>query len=197
MARRRRSRRSRFHAKGNMMGKAWHWITMAVEPTAAAVSFVNQISAKDIATYGQTNYNALPNMEKLKFLGNVIVGRTTGFNPYNKYGTYPQTINPSGMINKYVGVGALSLLLGHALPSQLVGGGVKTVLKKGGRGALIGGLLGGLFDANTGGRAGAQAGAPAVRALGGYQAIGASTVQGHFGSLGMATGAYMGANSGY
>lgn len=143
MARRRRRSHRRSYS-------AMHAVSKYITPAAFGVSFVGQLTAKDIQSY--SGYNALTNTEKLKFLGNAIASRTIGFSPYPQYGTPGFTVNPSGAINKYTGMGLGLLILSKVIPNG-VGG--KSIAHKVGKGFFWGGIIGGFFDANTGGRQGA------------------------------------------
>jgi hypothetical protein len=114
-----------------------------ITPAIGGVSFVSQLTAKDITNYGGSNYQALANVEKAKFLGNAIASRTTGFSPYPQYGTPGFTINPAGTLNKFTGAGVLLLVASEVAPS----GFGKANIKRVGKGLLLGGIFGGLFDA--------------------------------------------------
>lgn len=136
MARRRHRRHhsSRKHSIGNMLGRF-------IEPASFGVAFVSQVSQKDIASY--PNFSTLSGVEKLKFLGNSIAGRTTGINPFPQYGKNNITINPSGIINKFTGLGIALWAVGEFAPSSL---GHKSAIKRVGKGMFWGGVFGGLFD---------------------------------------------------
>lgn len=142
------------------------WLGKLITPAAFAVSFTGQLTTKDIQNYPA--YNSLPNVEKGKFLLNSIAGRVTSFNPYPQYGTPKFTINPTGPINKYTGMGISLMVLGHVLPKGLGG---KGIARKAGKGLFWGGVIGGFFDPATGARGGAsQRGTTASGAIGGAKA---------------------------
>lgn len=166
MARRRRHRSG--HKKSGLMRSLNRWVA----PVTFGVAFVGQLTQKDIAAY--PNFNALPNIEKGKFLANVVLGRTTSFNPFPQYGTPKFTVNPSGMINKYVGAGLGLMILSAVAGREL---GHKSLMHKVGKNLVLGGALGGFFDANTGGRA-ASGGNTSVRSIGGGAAIGNTSIGG-------------------
>ena len=117
---------------------------------ATPVSFLDQITAKDRQTLGSA-YTDAPTMQKLKILSNIVLGRTTGFNPFSSEVQLPQTINPTGVINKWTNAGAIMLVygvLGNAL-NKVAGtniaphtGKVKSVAKR----LITGGAIGGFFD---------------------------------------------------
>jgi hypothetical protein len=121
---------------------------------ASPIAFIDQISAKDRQILGSAYDNA-GMVQKMKILTNVIMGRTTGINPFSSEYKAPQTINPSGIINKWTNGGAIGLLYG------ILGGGINNIAKKNGMGKIvpattevkqigksliIGGALGGFFD---------------------------------------------------
>lgn len=136
MARRRRHRRfsrSRSHS--------WH---KAVAPTAFLAAFLGQLTVKDFAP-GAAQGTAFKNADllgKFKFLMNDVTGRISGVNFFGDATQFTQTINPSGMINKYVGLGLLATIFYPMIPK--VPG--KSIARKAGGALIAGGLLGGLFD---------------------------------------------------
>lgn len=162
MARHRRFRTHKHHKSGGFMSV----VHKLIVPASFGVAFTAQVSAKDIQNYGQTNFNALPNMEKGKFMANSLIGHVTNYNPFPQYGTSGITINPTGPINKYTGMGIGLMVLSQVLPK---GFGGRTMAKKFGKGLFWGGVVGGFLDPSTGARTGVQG-----RAVGGTKAIGAT-----------------------
>lgn len=134
----RRRRHSRHHSRSKGVG---HYINKLVTPVLFTGAFVSQITAKDIAT--SSTYATLPPMERAKFLANSVVGRTSGINLFPQYGQQKLTINPSGMVNKFTGLGLGLMIFGHIAPKGIGG---KGLAKKGGKALFWGGILGGLFD---------------------------------------------------
>lgn len=143
VARRRRIRRthSRRH---DMMSTGMSWINRLIGPSALVVAMVGQVTAKDVQAY--PGYNALPNMEKGKFLLNNTLSRMSGFSPFPQYGTPGFTINLTGPINKYTGLGIGLQILGAVTKQPLA--------RKAGKGLMWGGIIGGIFDPATGAKAG-------------------------------------------
>jgi prolipoprotein diacylglyceryltransferase len=144
---RRRSRRSRSRkAIGGIGNTAYKIARFASAP----ISFLEQISAKDRQILGNSFSNA-PTTQKLKILANVLTGRVSGINFFSNEYQAPQTINPSGIINKWTG-GGLALIGGAILGRQInkslgtniipATGKIQTIGKQ----FLIGGALGGFFD---------------------------------------------------
>jgi hypothetical protein len=158
MARRRHSRRGHSKGKENSIMK---WAGKLLAPAAFGVAFVNQVSAKDIAVF--PSYNSLSNTERAKFLGNSVIGHITGYNPFPQYGTAGITINPTGFVNKFTGLGVGLLTLSYVMPSG-VGG--KSLARKAGKGFLWGGIIGGLLDPATGARSGGRGGNSALAGIG-------------------------------
>lgn len=118
---------------------------------ASPIAFIDQISAKDRQILGSAYDNA-GMVQKMKILTNVIMGRTTGINPFSSEYKAPQTINPSGIINKWTNGGAIGLvygILGKAINNKLGMGNIvpaTTEVKQIGKSLIIGGALGGFFD---------------------------------------------------
>lgn len=117
---------------------------------SAPVAFIDQISAKDRQILGSAYDNA-PFTQKLKILSNIIMGRTTGINPFSSEYKAPQTLNLAGVINKWTNIGVTGLAY------SIIGKGVNRALgtkiapavpeiKQISRSLLIGGILGGVFD---------------------------------------------------
>ncbi len=131
-----------------------------VKAVSAPLAFFEQITAKDRQTLGFTFSNASTTTQ-LKILANITLGRLAGVKPFNKLsdGTIlpsaPQTLNPSGVINKWTNAGLIGIGYG------IIGGAVNKATRDMGLGAIIpevskvksigksvfvGGALGGFFD---------------------------------------------------
>jgi len=74
---------------------------------------------------------------------NSLSGRITGYNPFPKTGTVPQTISIDGIFNKWSGIGLGSWIYGMIPVKQLPH---KAKAKTLGKALLSGGVLGGLFS---------------------------------------------------
>ena len=117
---------------------------------APVVAFVDQISAKDRQTLG-SQFSTAPTIEKLKMLSNIITGRLTGISLFNNGVAPPQTINPSGILNKWTNAGGIMLLykvLGSQI-NKVSGMSIAPATSKIGsigKGLIVGGGIGGFFD---------------------------------------------------
>jgi len=125
-----------------------------VKTVSAPIAFLEQISAKDRQDLGN-NFSQAGYGTQLKLMTNIVLGRLAGVSPFPKLYTAPQTINPSGVLNKWTNAG----LIGIAY--KVLGGGVNKISRDMGMGSvvpetskigsigksvLIGGALGGFFD---------------------------------------------------
>lgn len=131
-----------------------------VKAVSAPIAFLEQISAKDRQTLG-SSFSTASTTTQLKIMANITLGRLAGVTPFHKLSdgtilpTAPQTINPSGVLNKWTNAG----LIGIAY--KVIGGSVNKMSKDMGLGSvvpetakvgsiaksvLIGGALGGFFD---------------------------------------------------
>lgn len=130
-----RSRMSRMHRS------IWH---KAIVPASFTAAFLGQITNKDFASNAQQGaaFQNADMVGKLKFLTNDIVGRITGINIFNDTIQFKQTINPAGVINKYVGLGLLMNIVYPMIP-RVPG---KGLARKAGGALIAGGFFGGLFD---------------------------------------------------
>jgi len=122
------------------------------------VAFLEQISAKDRKTLGES-FSKAKTMDQLKIMTNIVTGRLAGFGLFHANGMDatipPQTINPSGIINKWTmgGLGAIGYgILGNAINTMSKNMGLGSVIpatskvSQLGKGAFAGGLFGGFFD---------------------------------------------------
>ena len=116
---------------------------------AAPVSFWSQLSEKDYQVLNATpEYRALDYLGKLKVASNILTGSLTGkvlfSDQYNPSPNGQPRINPSGVINKWTGIGVagkIYSLVGKqmGLPEQATIGRIGTKL-------IYGGAVGGFFD---------------------------------------------------
>jgi len=146
---RRRSRRTtrRRTATSQSAGSK---IYSVVKNASGYLAFGSQLTAKDYEVLNQQSaYKNEDIATKAKIFVNIAMGRLTGVTPFkngNMYGseTTPFTINPSGMVNKFTGLGVAGLIYKNLpmkqLPQKSKVGAVSKRL-------LLGGALGGLFDA--------------------------------------------------
>jgi len=131
-----------------------------VKAVSAPIAFIEQISAKDRQDLG-SSFSQAGTTTQLKIMTNVVLGRLAGITVFHKLSdgtilpTAPQTINPSGVINKWTNAGLIGI--GY----KVLGGSINKMSKDMGMGSivpetakvgsiaksvLIGGALGGFFD---------------------------------------------------
>lgn len=143
MARRRHSRSRRFHARRlhSRRQDGWH---KAIVPVSFTAAFLGQLTQKDFEPGAQQSaaFQNANMVGKLKFLTNDVVGRITGINIFKDTTQFQQTINPAGVINKYVGLGLLMNIVYPMIP-RVPG---KGLARKAGGALIAGGFFGGLFD---------------------------------------------------
>jgi hypothetical protein len=141
------SRKNKAKKKAFSIGAKMFPIAKAL---SAPIPFIEQISAKHRQTMGSAFSNA-PTTQKLKILSNIVTGSITGINFFSDEFQAPQTLNPSGVLNKWTSAGALGIAY------QIVGGQVNKMVGKRvipetskigsiSKGVLVGGALGGFFD---------------------------------------------------
>jgi len=128
-------------------------IYSVVKNASGYLAFASQLTAKDYSVLNQqSSYKNEDIATKAKIFANIAMGRLTGITPFkngNMYGseTTPFTINPSGMVNKFTGLGVAGLIYKNlpikALPQKSKVGAISKRL-------ILGGGLGGLFDAPSG-----------------------------------------------
>ena len=131
-----------------------------VKAVSAPIAFLEQITAKDRQTLG-SSFSSASTTTQLKILSNITLGRLAGLTPFHKLSdgtilpTAPQTINPSGVLNKWTNAGLIGIaykVIGGAVNKQTASMGLGSVVpetaKVGsiGKSVLIGGALGGFFD---------------------------------------------------
>ena len=147
---RRRSRRKTTRRRTAKSQSAGSKIYSVVKNASGYLAFASQLTAKDYEVLNQQSaYKNEDIATKAKIFANIAMGRLTGITPFkngNMYGseTTPFTINPSGVVNKFTGLGVAGLIYKNLpmkqLPQKSKVGAVSKRL-------LLGGALGGLFDA--------------------------------------------------
>ena len=106
-------------------------------------AFVNQITAKDSAIISQQKTV----LGKLQTVANVITGRMFGLN-FLSGPTFKQTLNPTGVFNKWTGLGVGLSMIYPIIPRVPYKSWARSIGKR----WLAAGIIGGLFDDNvTGG----------------------------------------------
>jgi hypothetical protein len=142
-----RSRKSRAKAKAFSIGNKLFPVAKVLSTT---VPFIEQISAKHRQTMGASFTNA-PTMQKLKILSNIVTGSVTGINLFSQEFQAPQTLNPSGVFNKWTSAGALGIgysIIGNHV-NKMLGNRILPQTSKIGtlsKSVLVSGALGGFFD---------------------------------------------------
>ena len=128
-----------------------------VKAVSAPIAFLEQITAKD-RQINSALMASSSTTDQIKMLSNFVTGRLAGFGLFHGAlsGTIPaQTINPSGVINKWTNAGLIGIAykviggsvnkmsrdmnLGSVIPETAKVGSI-------GKSVLIGGALGGFFD---------------------------------------------------
>jgi len=130
----RRRRRNVKKRVGKSIQSNWKKISTG----AGALAFLSQVTGSDMsASAGQ------PIATRAQNFINSLSGRITGYNPFPKTGTVPQTISIDGIFNKWSGIGLFSWIYGMLPVKQLPH---KSKAKTLGKALLSGGVLGGLFS---------------------------------------------------
>jgi len=140
---RRRRIRARVRRVRKRVGKGVKSQWGKISSLAGGVVFLTQLTEKDRLN---GDYTGRSKGEQAKVLVNNILGRITGFNPFNdgSIPTYEQTMNIDGIFNKWSALGA-GLWLYSKIP-------IKGKPKSGkagtlGKAILTGAVIGGFFDA--------------------------------------------------
>jgi len=141
----RRRKKKNGKGKTNIKSMARSWANKLASP----VAFWSQLSEKDYQVLNATpEYRALDYLGKLKVASNILTGSLTGkvlfSDQYNPSPNGQPRINPSGIINKWTGIGVagkIYSLVGKqmGLPEQATIGRIGTKL-------IYGGAVGGFFD---------------------------------------------------
>jgi len=112
--------------------------------------FSKQLTDKDYSILNtDPGYKNQDIATKGKIFANIVLGRISGFTPFkngNLYGseTTPFTINPSGIVNKFTGLGLAGMIYKNLPIKQLP---LKSKIGSLSKATLISGAIGGLFDA--------------------------------------------------
>ena len=139
-------RKSRKNTSPKTMGSKIYSLVKSASPY---IAFTSQLTQKDYSALENTSYKNEDMATKAKIFLNIVTGRLTGFTAFkngNLYGseTTPFTINPSGIANKFTGVGLAGLVYKNLPIKQLP---QKQKVGEIAKRVLLGGALGGLFDA--------------------------------------------------
>ena len=151
MARKTRRRRKNKTSKNkSIKSLARTWANRLASP----VAFWSQLSEKDYQLLNaSSSYQSADYLTKLKVASNILTGSLTGRglfgDQYNPSPNGSPRINPSGIINKWTGIGIagkIYSLVGKqmGLPEQAAIGRIGTKL-------IYGGAVGGFFDPPSGG----------------------------------------------
>ena len=152
MARRRNSKQK---MKGMFKGGSIKRRLLPVVKTVSApIAFLEQLTSQDRANLGASFSNAGYGTQ-LKIMSNIVMGRLAGITPFHGgLPSAPQTINPSGVLNKWTNAGLIGLgykIIGSninkATGMSLIPetSSIGSIAKS----ALIGGALGGFFSEPT------------------------------------------------
>ena len=146
---RRRTRRRTSRRKTNGAKSMGSKIYSLVKSATPYIAFSSQLTQKDYSALENTNYKNEDMATKAKIFANIVTGRLTGFTAFkngNLYGseTTPFTINPSGIVNKFTGLGAAGLIYKNLPIKQLP---QKQKVGEIAKRLILGGGIGGLFDA--------------------------------------------------
>ena len=127
-----------------------------VKSLSAPISFLEQITASDRKTLGNS-FSQAGYSTQLKIMSNMVMGRLAGITPFHKMSdgtmlpTSKQTINPSGVLNKWTNAGLIGLgyqLIGSQINKTLGKNYVPETSKIGSisKSVFVGGALGGIFS---------------------------------------------------
>ena len=144
--RRRRRTPKRKTAKSSSAGSK---IYSLVKNASGYLAFASQLTAKDYSDLNsQASYKNVDIATKAKIFANIVTGRLTGIHAFkgdDLYGSdeIPFTVNPSGVANKFTGLGIAGLIYKNIpIKSLPMKSKVGAVAKR----VLVGGILGGVFD---------------------------------------------------
>ena len=127
-----------------------------VKTMSAPISFLEQLTAHDRKNLGQS-FATAGYTTQLKIMSNLVMGRLAGITPFHKMGdgtmlpTAKQTINPSGVLNKWSNAGLVGLgyqLIGSQINKTLGKTYIPETSKIGSisKSVFVGGVLGGFFS---------------------------------------------------
>jgi len=160
LKRRKISRRSRLRTRARNIvrskkAKSTFSIGKKIFPVAKAlaapISFVEQVSSHWRAQLG-TSYSQAPMAQKLKILSNIVVGSTTGMNPFKDEFQAPLAQLKIGNIwNKWsqAGIGMIGYAIIAKQANKALGSNILPAIspvKQIGKQLIIGGSLGGLLS---------------------------------------------------
>ena len=155
MLKTRMTRRSRISRRAKKTAKTGFSIGKKIFPIAknlsAPIAFIEQISAKHRQTLG-TAYSNAPLGQKMKILTNIVLGSTTGLNPFkNEFQAPLSQLKISNIFNKWTTAGVA--LIGYSIiakqANKALGNNIMPAiapLRAIGKQVLIGGALGGILD---------------------------------------------------
>ena len=136
-------------SKNKKPSSAGSKIYSVVKNASGYLAFASQLTAKDYSDLnGQASYKNEDIATKAKIFANIVTGRLTGIHAFkgdNLYGSddIPFTVNPSGVANKFTGLGIAGLIYKNIpIKSLPMKSKVGAVAKR----VLVGGILGGVFD---------------------------------------------------
>ena len=153
MARRRRNGKQKLTGllKGGSITKR---LFPVVKTVTAPISFLEQLTSFDRASAGN-NFSQAGYGTQLKMMSNMVMGRLAGITPFNKVGgKAPQTINPSGVMNKWTNAGLIGLgykIIGSQINKATGMSLIPETSRIGSiaKSAFVGGALGGFFSPPT------------------------------------------------
>ena len=148
-ARRAYTKKRKKSRKNNSPKSMGSKIYSLVKSASPYIAFTSQLTQKNYSALENTDYKNAQMIDKVKIFANIVTGRLTGFTAFkngNLYGseTTPFTINPSGVANKFTGIGVAGLIYKNLPIKQLP---QKQKVGEIAKRVLLGGALGGLFDA--------------------------------------------------
>ena len=125
-----------------------------VKTVTAPISFLEQLTSSDRASAGNS-FSQQGYGTQLKMMSNMVLGRLAGITPFNKVGgKAPQTINPSGVLNKWTNAGLIGLgykIIGSQINKATGMSLIPETSRIGSiaKSAFVGGALGGFFSQPT------------------------------------------------
>jgi hypothetical protein len=146
MARKTRRRRKNKTSKNKSIKSM---VRQAANKLAAPVAFWSQLSQKDYEVLNASpQYHALDYIGKLKVAANILTGSLTGkvafSDQYNPSPNGSPRINPSGIVNKWVGIGLAGKI--YSLVGKQMGLPEQAAIGRIGTKIIYGGAVGGFFD---------------------------------------------------
>ena len=125
-----------------------------VKTVTAPIAFLEQLTSQDRANLGNS-FSSAGYGTQLKIMTNLVMGRLAGITPFHGgLPTAPQTINPSGVLNKKTNAGLIGLgykIIGSQI-NKTTGmslipetSSIGSIAKS----AFVGGALGGFFSEST------------------------------------------------